>query len=195
MALATKRKRKKRQSPKRGPSIPKTISGRVMGLQNSITERNGFLQASTAGQISWNVDVNWSTLTLGARAAGWEAVYEEYRIDHVLFETIPICSYDWSGGYGIYIDRNTADAILANWYEICIEPESKVQSIHTPSSIVWTPKEPEDREFIPFATDTVRAKLHILSNAVIDSAGSDVGANLFFHLITTTHFVLRGRST
>jgi hypothetical protein len=170
----------------------------VQGLQRKVIERNQFVYGHTSGVISEHIDVNWTSLTLNARATGFEALYEEYRIDKVVFEIIPLASYCQTGYYGVYLDRNVADGVVGIT-DIAMEQESTLQSIHDSCVMTWTPKEPEDREYILFATDTARAKLWMVSNDIrnSDSTATVLSVNQTDALvvISTTYFSLRGRST
>jgi hypothetical protein len=170
----------------------------VQGLQKKVIERNQFVYGHTGGAVSEHIDVNWTSLTLNARATGFEALYEEYRIDRVVFEIFPVVSMAVNGYYGAYLDRNIADGVVGIT-DIALEQESSLQKIQDPCIVVWTPKEPEDREFILFATDTARAKLWMVSDTlrVTDTVATALSANQtdVLVVISTTHFSLRGRST
>ncbi len=151
--------------------------------------------ATAAGAISTLSELRPTVLISAARLAGYQACFDEIRIDRVEVRWSPLYGAGAGGRICVYLDRDITDGTVASVDDAVAQQEKFFIPFSKGGTLVWTPREPADREFHPLNPGNVSlARIHYLgagltkADATDVANGQDVGTVLF-----TLHATLRGR--
>ena len=147
--------------------------------------RGGF--ASAAGVISQQISLTPANLLNATVTAGYQAIFEEARLLKATFKLTVDQAYCAGGVHVFYIDRDPADAIVLNIGSAFVEQESVFGNFTRDLRLVWTPRDPQDREYQLWTAFSAPATINYLAAAVTTATAF----NAYIEVLTEWEF--RGR--
>lgn len=130
------------------PSVSRPLSRPGNGVLVKVTERlSFFLSSGAGGAISQQILLRPSSLLLAARLTGYQAIFDEARLDSVTIKATPNNGANAPGMISTYIERDPVGAIVATAILAADQRESVSASAYQPWKLTWAPQEPADLEF------------------------------------------------
>lgn len=154
------------------------------------------IQTTAGGVCSTLISaIQPSGLVLAARLAGYQAIFDECRIDFIKVTISPLYGSNTRGRVCVYVERDPAAAIVAT-VDLANDQREKVfGSLYTPLSIGWRPQEPTDHAFNPLNPGTVSlGSLFFKADSLLDGAGAAIAQASTISTVTIqVAMTLRGR--
>lgn len=180
-----------RRNPSRAPSRGVSTSFYTIHEVYSLP-----VQTSADGVVSRTLSaIQPSGLILAARLAGYQAIYDECRIESVRVVLTPLYGTNTRGRVVMYVERDPTGAIVAS-VDLANDQREKVfGNLYTPISINWRPQEPDDHAFNLLNPGTTSlGSFFIKADSLQDGAGATiVNASTVFTATLYVTVTLRGR--
>ncbi len=181
----------KRSVQKRRPSPRPALRGEARIVEELSLTPN----TTAAGVVSTLSELRPAILIPATRLAGYQAVYDEIRIDRVVITWVPLYGAGAGGRICVYIDRDITDGTVAT-VDLAVGQQEKIfVPFSRGGTMTWIPREPTDREFQPLNPGTVSlARIHIIGESLTDgSAVAIPNATDSGTLHCVTYATVRGR--
>lgn len=147
-------------SKRMGSSMP-TKSGTFI-ITDKLT-RGPF--TAITGSMAQQITLTLSNIINASLLTAYTTLFEECRILRVEARVINTGAYQFGGYHALYIDRDPADAIVANTGAASCEPESLYGHYVDKLPLVWLPRDPLEREYQLVPSFSAVASFNYLANS------------------------------
>jgi len=162
-----------------------------------VTEITPVSIATTGAGVCTNaaLTITPSVLVVAARLAGYQAIYDEVRIDKIHVTLHPILGSTTAGRVAFYLERDPAAGAVGSVALALGQRELAQGSIRNTLSLNWAPQEPADWEFNLLNPGTVSlGKFVVMADSLADGAGVALpNATTMYTADIRVAMTLRGR--
>ncbi len=125
----------------------------------------------TSGALSQQITMTLGNIINSSLVTAYTTLFEEVRLLKVVCTVVNTGAMQFGGMQILYIDRDPADAIVANIGAASTEEENVYGSFHDKLRLVWVPRDPLEREYQLVSSFSAPASFNILAAATSSTDG------------------------
>ncbi len=157
-------------------------------------EKNCFTVSTDAGSlISSSTDISTSLLK-ASRLTGLQAIFDEGRINKVVYRLKPRYTMSTIGQVALYIERDTSDSIATTTELAASNFEATVNHVSKTQVLTWLPQEPADREFQSLSSFTSLGFYGVVaSDQIQNDSLTGQASKVIYDAVVESWWTVRGR--